>query len=97
MWVIVSKRIVSPGTTIRLSLAARWTGSTAGSVTVDRIVHVVGDLLKESVNGTSGPQGAAGDPSLTQIDCCSTVGSNPVLAALSTGTSAVIGTANAAS
>lgn len=81
---------------LRLTLWADSAANAAADVTFDRVWIVPGVLPRKGSMGQPGPAGATGDPSLTQIDFCSTVGSNPVVAALSVaGTnSAVIGIAN---
>ncbi|WP_368681057.1 SGNH/GDSL hydrolase family protein [Rhodococcus opacus] len=86
-------------TYLRLTLYADSAATATADVTFDRVWVVPGILPRKGSMGVQGPAGAAGaagDPSLTQIDFCSTVGSNPVVAALTvTGSSsAVIGTAN---
>ena len=81
---------------LRLTLWADSAANASADVTFDRVWVVPGVLPRKGSMGQAGATGPAGDPSLTQVDFCSTVGSNPVVAALAVaGTnSAVIGIAN---
>ncbi|AMS03110.1 tail fiber protein [Gordonia phage Obliviate] len=88
----------SPGASyLRLTLWADSALKADADVTIDRVWVVPGVLPRRGSMGQPGPAGAPGNPSLTQVDFCSTVGSNPVVAALAvsgTAASAVIGVAN---
>lgn len=95
MWLIASKKVVSPGSFLKIQLAARLSGTAAGSITVDRIRVVEGDLPRDVVTGTPGPQGAAGTPS-GQMDYLSTFGSNPIMAAVGASAGAGVLSANTA-
>jgi len=83
---------------LRLTLWADSTVSSTADVTIDRVWVVPGVLPRRGSLGQPGATGTAGDPSITQVDYISTMGSNPVVAALGvagTSADAVIGIANA--
>jgi hypothetical protein len=48
-WLIASKRITAPASALKVQLAARLSGSEAGSITVDRLYVVEGDLPRYPV------------------------------------------------
>lgn len=84
-------------TYLRLTLWADTASTALADVTIDRVWVVPGVLPRRGSMGQPGATGPAGNPSLTQVDYLSTVGSNPIVAALSvagTSASAVIGVAN---
>lgn len=95
MWLVVSKKVVSPGSFLKIQLAARLSGSAAGSITVDRLRVVEGDLPRDVVTGTPGPTGAAGTPA-GQMDFVSTFGSNPLMASAGASAGAGVIAANTA-
>ena len=50
VWVICTKRLTSPTTSIRVRLHSKTSGVTTGSVSIDRVAFAVGDLPRAAVS-----------------------------------------------
>lgn len=94
-WVVMSKRISSSSTSVKVALNVNTTAAT-GEINVDRIDVTLGAIPRRGVQpaaiGPAGTPGAAGDPTADFLDYWSTMGNGkPALAAFAGFASSVIG------